>query len=148
VCSTSKARLVRSLGADDVIDYTHDEIDCNGGRYDVIIDTAGNRRLSLLRRAMTPHGTLVLVGGEHGGGRVLGGFDRQLRAPLVSMFVRQRLRGLVAKERAEDLEALTRLIESGAVTPVIDRTYALADAPDAIRYLAEGHAAGKVAVTV
>jgi len=80
VCSTSKARLVRSLGADDVIDYTHDEIDCNGGRYDVIIDTAGNRRLSLLRRAMTPHGTLVLVGGEHGGGRVLGGFDRQLRA--------------------------------------------------------------------
>jgi NADPH:quinone reductase-like Zn-dependent oxidoreductase len=148
VCSTSKARLVRSLGADDVIDYTHDEIDCNGGRYDLIIDTAGNRRLSLLRRAMTPHGTLVLVGGEHGGGRVLGGFDRQLRAPLVSMFVRQRLRGLVAKERAEDLEALTRLIESGAVTPVIDRTYALADAPDAIRYLAEGHAAGKVAVTV
>jgi NADPH:quinone reductase-like Zn-dependent oxidoreductase len=148
VCSTSKAGLVRSLDADDVIDYTHDEIDCNGGRYDLIIDTAGNRRLSLLRRAMTPHGTLVLVGGEHGGGRVLGGFDRQLRAPLVSMFAGQRLRGLVAKERAEDLEALTRLIESGAVTPVIDRTYALADAPDAIRYLAEGHAAGKVAVTV
>ncbi len=148
VCSTSKAALVRSLGADDVIDYTHDEIDCNGARYDVVIDTAGNRRLSLLRRAMTPHGTLVLVGGEHGGGRVLGGFDRQLRAPLVSIFVGQRLRGLVAKERTEDLEALTRLIESGAVTPVIDRTYALADAPDAIRYLAEGHAAGKVAVTV
>jgi NADPH:quinone reductase-like Zn-dependent oxidoreductase len=148
VCSTSKAGLVRSLGADDVIDYTHDEIDRNGARYDVIIDTAGNRPLSLLRHAMTPRGTLVLVGGEHGGGRVLGGFDRQLRAPLVSMFVGQQLRGLVAKERAEDLEALTRLIESGAVTPVIDRTYALADAPDAIRYLAEGHAAGKVAVTV
>jgi len=97
---------------------------------------------------MTPRGTLVLVGGEHGGGRVLGGFDRQLRAPLVSMFAGQRLRGLVAKERAEDLEAITRLIESGAVTPVIDRTYALADAPDAIRYLAGGHAAGKVVVTV
>lgn len=148
VCSTSKAGLVRSLGADDVIDYTRDEIDCNGGRYDVVIDTAGNRPLSLLRRAMTPHGTLVLVGGEHGGGRVLGGFDRQLRAPLVSMFVGQRLRGLVAKERAEDLEAMTRLIESHAVTPVIERTYALADAPDAIRYLAEGHVAGKVVVTV
>jgi NADPH:quinone reductase-like Zn-dependent oxidoreductase len=148
VCSTSKADLVRSLGAGDVIDYTHDEIDCNGARYDVVIDTAGNRRLSLLRRAITPHGTLVLVGGEHGGGRLLGGFDRQFRAPLVSMFVGQRLRGLVAKERAEDLEALTRLIESHAVTPVIDRTYALADAPDAIRYLAEGHAAGKVVVTV
>ena len=148
VCSTSKADLVRSLGADDVIDYTHDEIDCHGARYDVVIDTAGNRPLSVLRRAMTPHGTLVLVGGEHGGGRVLGGFDRQLLAPLVSMFAGQRLRGLIAKERAEDLESLTRLIESGAVTPVIDRTYALADAPDAIRYLAEGHAAGKAVVTV
>jgi NADPH:quinone reductase-like Zn-dependent oxidoreductase len=148
VCSTSKADLVRSLGADDVIDYTHDEIDRNGARYDVVIDTAGNRPLSLLRRAMTPHGTLVLVGGEHAGGRLLGGFDRQLRAPMVSMFVGQRLRGLIAKERAEDLEAMTRLIESRAVTPVIDRTYALADAPDAIRYLAEGHAAGKVVVTV
>jgi NADPH:quinone reductase-like Zn-dependent oxidoreductase len=79
---------------------------------------------------------------------VLGGFDRQLRAPLVSMFVGQRLRGLVAKERAEDLEAITQLIQSGAVTPIIDRTYALADAPDAIRYLAEGHTAGKVVVTV
>ncbi len=148
VCSTSKADLVRSLGAADVIDYTYDEVGCNGARYDVVIDTAGNRPLSLLRRAMTPRGTLVLVGGEHGGGRVIGGFDRQLRAPLVSMFVGQRLRGLVAKERAEDLEAMTRLIESGDVTPVIDRTYALADAPDAIRYLAEGHAAGKVVVTV
>jgi NADPH:quinone reductase-like Zn-dependent oxidoreductase len=148
VCSTSKADLVRSLGAGDVIDYTHDEVGCNGARYDVVIDTAGNRPLSLLRRAMRPRGTLVLVGGEHGGGRVLGGFDRQFRAPLVSMFVGQRLRGLVARERAEDLEAMTRLIESGAVTPVIDRTYALADAPDAIRYLAEGHAAGKVVVTV
>lgn len=148
VCSTSKAGLVRSLGADDVIDYTNDEIDRNGARYDVVIDTAGNRPLSLLRRALTSHGRLVVVGGEHGGGRVLGGFDRQLRAPLVSMFVGQRLRGLIAKERAEDLETLTRLIESGSVTPVIDRTYALADAPDAIRHLAEGHAAGKAVVIV
>jgi NADPH:quinone reductase-like Zn-dependent oxidoreductase len=148
VCSTSKADLVRSLGADDIIDYTHHEIDCNGARYDVIIDTAGNRPLSLLRRAMTPHGRLVVVGGEHGGGRLLGGFDRQLRAPLVSVFVGQRLRGLIAKERAEDLEALTRLIEFGSVTPVIDRTYALAEAPAAIRHLADGHAAGKAVVTV
>lgn len=148
VCSSPKADLVRSLGADEVIDYTRDEIDRDGPRYDVVIDTAGNRRLRLLRRAMTPHGTLVLVGGEHGGGRVLGGFDRQLRAPLASLFVGQRMRGLIAKEGAEDLEEIGRLIDSGAVTPVIDRTYALADAPDAIRYLAEGHAAGKVAVTI
>jgi NADPH:quinone reductase-like Zn-dependent oxidoreductase len=149
VCSTAKVDLVRSLGADDVIDYTQNEIDSTGARYDVVIDTAGNRPLALLRRAMTPRATLVLVGGEQGRGRVLGGFDRQLlRAPLVSMFVRQRLRSLAAKERAEDLDALSRLIESRAVTPVIDRTYPLAEAPDAIRYVAEGHAAGKVAVTV
>jgi NADPH:quinone reductase-like Zn-dependent oxidoreductase len=148
VCGTAKADLVRSLGADRVIDYTRDEIDRDGPRYDVVIDTAGNRPLRLLRRAMTRRATLVLVGGEHGGGRLLGGFDRQLRAPLLSMFVGQRLRGLIAKERAEDLQEITRLIESGAVKPVIDRTYPLADTPDAIRYLAEGHAAGKVAVTV
>jgi len=148
VCGPSKADLVRSLGADGVLDYTREEIDRDGARYDVVIDTAGNRPLSLLRRAMTPHGTLVLVGGEHGRGRVLGGFDRQLRAPLVSLFVGQRLRGLIAKDRAEDLQALTRLIESGAVTPVIDRRYPLADTPDAIRYLAEGHAAGKVVITI
>jgi NADPH:quinone reductase-like Zn-dependent oxidoreductase len=97
---------------------------------------------------MTPNGALVLVGGERGGGRVFGGFDRQMRAPLVSMFGGQKLRGLVAKEKAEDLESLTGLIESGAVTPVIDRTFVLAEAPDAIRYLAEGHATGKVAVIV
>ncbi len=148
VCSTAKAGLVRSLGADDVIDYTQEEVDSRGPRYDVVIDTAGNRPLSLLRRALTRRGTLVLVGGEHGGGRVLGGFDRQFRAPLLSMFVGQRLRGLSAKERVEDLEAIGRLIESGAVTPVIDRTYPLAEAPEAIRYLAAGHAAGKVVITI
>jgi NADPH:quinone reductase-like Zn-dependent oxidoreductase len=148
VCSTPKIDLVRSIGADDVIDYTRDEVDRDGARYDVVIDTAGNRPPSLLRRAMTRQGTLVLVGGEHGGGRVLGGFDRQLRAPLVSMFVGQRLRGLIAKERAEDLEAVTRLIESHAVTPIIDRAYPLAEAPEAIRYLSGGHAAGKVVITV
>ena len=148
VCSAAKADLVRSLGADGVIDYTRDEVDRDGPRYEVVIDTAGNRSLRLLRRAMTPHGTLVLVGGEHGGGRLLGGFDRQFRAPLTSAFGGQRMRGLVAKERAEDLEELGRLIDAGAVTPVIDRTYALTDAPDAIRYLAEGHAAGKIVVTI
>jgi NADPH:quinone reductase-like Zn-dependent oxidoreductase len=148
VCSTSKVGLVRSLGADEVIDYTRDEIDSHGRRYDVIVDTAGNRPLSLLRRALTPRGTLVLVGGEQGRGRVLGGYDRQLRAPLVSIFVGQRLRSLTSKERAEDFEALTRLIESGTVTPVVDRTYPLAEAPDAVRYLTDGHAAGKLVVTV
>jgi NADPH:quinone reductase-like Zn-dependent oxidoreductase len=148
VCSTGKADLVRSIGALDVIDYTQHEVDVNGATYDVIIDTAGNRPLSVLRRALTPQGALVLVGGEHGGGAMLGGFERQLSAPLVSLFSSQRLVGLVAKERAEDFEALTALIESGSITPVIDRAFSLSDAADAIRYVSEGHAAGKVVLAV
>ena len=148
VCGPATADLVRSLGADDVIDYTREEVDRDGARYDAIIDMAGNRPLSLLRRAMTPRGTLVLVGGGHDSGRLLGGLHRQFSAPLVSMFTGQRLRTLMARERAEDLEELGRLIGSGAVTPVIDRTYPLADAPDAIRHLVSGHPAGKVVVTV
>lgn len=148
VCSTAKADMVRSIGADDIIDYTRSEIDCNGPRYDVVIDTAGMRPLSLLRRAVAPRGTLVLVGGGQADRPVLGGLDRTLRAQLLSMFVRQKLRNLIAKEQAEDIEELGRLIESGDVTPVIDRTYALAEAPDAIRYLADGHAAGKIVIRV
>ena len=118
VCSSPTAGLVRSLGAGGVIDYTHDAIDGHGARYDVVIDTAGNRPPPLLRRAMTSRGTPVLVGGERGGGRLLGGFGRQLlRAPLVSLSAGQRLRGPTAKEGAADLQAITRLIDSGAVTP-------------------------------
>jgi len=148
VCSTGKVDLVGSLGAEEIIDYTRDEIDRDGPRYDVIIDTAGCRPLALLRRALTPGGTLVLVGGGHDAGGLLGGYTRQLRAPLVSMFTSQHLRGLIAKECARGLEELGRLIESGAVSPVIGRTYRLADAPDAMRYLAEGHSAGKVIITI
>lgn len=148
VCSAGKANLVRSLGAEDVIDYTRDEVDRDGPRYDVIIDTAGCRPLSLLRRALTPRGTLVLAGGGHDAGGLLGGFTRQLRAPFVSMFVTQTLRPLASRERAADLEELGSLIESGKVTPVVGRTYSLADAPDAIRYLAEGHASGKIVISI
>ncbi|HKT03338.1 MAG TPA: NAD(P)-dependent alcohol dehydrogenase [Rugosimonospora sp.] len=148
VCGPAKAELVRALGADEVIDYTREEIDRDGPRYDVVIDTAGNRTLATLRRAMAARSTLVLVGGEGGRGRLLGGFDRQLRAPLLSPFVPQRLRPLTAKENAADLDTLTRLIESGAVTPRLDRAYPLVQAPEAIRYLAEGHAAGKVAIAI
>ncbi len=148
VCSTAKASVVRTLGADDVIDYTAEEITSNGRQYDVIIDTAGNRPLSLLRRALTPKGTLVLVGGEHGGGPMLGGFERQLMAPLVSVFVGQRLTGLVAKEGAEELSSLTQLIEAGDVTPLLDQTYPLAQTPEAIRQIEAGHACGKVAISI
>ncbi|MEU4771568.1 NAD(P)-dependent alcohol dehydrogenase [Micromonospora sp. NPDC023644] len=148
VCGTSKTELVRSLGAEDVIDYTRHEIDRGGARYDIVVDTAGNRPLSLLRRATTPRGTIALVGGGHATGRLLGGFQRQLAAPLLSLSGSQRVLGVTARERYEDLEELTTLIEAGSVTPVIDRSYALADAPAAMRYLAQGHPAGKIVVTV
>ncbi|MGZ8632023.1 MAG: NAD(P)-dependent alcohol dehydrogenase [Actinomycetota bacterium] len=148
VCSTSKVDLVRSLGADDVIDYTREDFADGSRRWDLIIDTAGRRPLSQLRRALTPKGTLVIVGGD-GGGPWTGGFFRgMLRGPLVSLFVGQRLRGLATKIKQEDLVTITELIEAGTIEPVIDRTYPLIEAPDAIRYLALGHAAGKIVVTV
>ncbi len=148
VCGPATADLVRSLGADEVIDYTSAEIDRDGARHDVVIDTAGDRPLSLLRRALTARGTLVLVGGRYYHGRLLGGYGRQLRAPFVSMFTGQRLRSLAGRERAAELDDLSRLIESGTVRPVIDRSYPLTDAADAMRHLTAGHAAGKIVVTV
>ncbi len=147
VCSTAKADLVRSLGADDVIDYAREDFADGTRHWDLILDTGGRRSLSDLRRALTPKGTLVIVGGE-GGGKWLGGFDRNLRSGLVSMFVSQRLTMLASKERGEDFDALRELIEAGKVTPVIDRTYPLIEAPEAIRYVVEGRARGKVAITV
>jgi len=148
VCSTSKIDLVRSIGADDVIDYTREDFADGSRTWDVIVETSGRRSLSDLRHALRPKGTLVIVGGE-GGGQWTGGFFRQmLRAPVLSLFVGQKLRGIVSTEGHEDLEALAELIEAGKVTPVIDRTYPLIEAPDAIRYLEEGHAAGKIVITV
>lgn len=130
MCGTGKSDLVLSIGADDVIDYTREEVDARGPQFDLIIDTAGRRPLALLSRALTPRGTLAIVGGE-GGGWWLGGFDRQiLRAPLRSAFSDQRLRAVVAKERTEDLEYLTTMIEEGKLTPVIDRTFPLHEAPE------------------
>ena len=147
VCSTAKVDLVRSIGADHVIDYTRDDIADGAHRYDVIIDIGGNRPLRQLRRALARRGTLVIVGGETGG-RWLGGFDRSLRAPVLSRFVPQRLAAVMVSENAADLLVLAELIESGQVTPVIDRTYPLSQAPDAIRYMQHGHARGKVVITV
>lgn len=149
VASTQKEDLVRSIGADHFIDYTREDFADGGTFYDLILDTAGNRTLSRLRKALAPKGTLVIVGGEGGGGSLLGGFDRQiLRAPILSLFVGQTLRPLTATEKSEDLAAITELIEAGKVKPVIDRTFPLSGAPDAIRYLAEGRAKGKVVITV
>jgi NADPH:quinone reductase-like Zn-dependent oxidoreductase len=148
VCSGAKADLVRSLGADDVIDYTREDFTDGTRRWDVILDNAGRRPLRHLRRALTPKGTLAIVGGD-GGGNWTGGFFRQiLRAPLLSMFTGQHMRPVISKETRQDLEALRELIEAGTVTPVVGRTFALNEAADAIRYLEEGHPRGKVVITV
>jgi NADPH:quinone reductase-like Zn-dependent oxidoreductase len=147
VCSTEKVEMVRSIGADHVIDYTQEDFAEGDQRYDLILDIGGNSSLSRLRRALAPRGTLVIVGGE-GGGRWLGGTDRQLRAMMLSLFVGPKLGTFVAKENHEDLLVLKELIESGKITPVIDRTYPLGEVPEAIRYLEEGHARGKVVITV
>jgi NADPH:quinone reductase-like Zn-dependent oxidoreductase len=147
VCSGTKADMVRSLGADHVIDYRHDDFAGGKQRYDVVIDIGGNSSLSRLRRALTAKGTLVIIGGETDG-RWLGGNDRQIRALLLSPFVSQKLRTLMPKENHRDMIALKELIEAGKITPVIDRTYPLREAPTAIRYLQEGNARGKVVITV
>jgi NADPH:quinone reductase-like Zn-dependent oxidoreductase len=147
VCSTSKVDLVRDLGADVVIDYTRDDFTASVDRHDVIVDTAGNRPASELRRVLTPRGMLVIVGGE-GGGRWLGALPRTLRAMMLSPFVSQKLRTFVTNERREDLLVLKSLIEAGKVTPVIGKTFALGQVPEAVRYLEDGHARGKVVITI
>lgn len=146
VCSTRKHDLVRSIGADEVIDYTREDVADRGARYDLIIDTGGNRPLAQLRRALLPSGTLVLVGGEAATGKWLKGFDRQLRAHLLSPWVGHRLVNLVSLPKAAQLEVLTGLIDSGQVTPVVDRTYPLDRAPEAIRHL-ESHPQGKLVIS-
>jgi NADPH:quinone reductase-like Zn-dependent oxidoreductase len=147
VCSTAKVDLVRSIGADHVIDYTREDYADGVHRYDLILDIGGNSRLSRLRRALAPKGTLVIVGGEEGG-KWTGGFGRQLRAVGLSLFVGQRLTMLVSKEHHTHLEAVSRFIKAGQVAPIVDRTYPLAEVPDAIRHLEAGRARGKIAITI
>ncbi|ARE78356.1 NAD(P)-dependent alcohol dehydrogenase [Streptomyces sp. NPDC059558] len=145
VCSTTKTDLVRSLGADEVLDYTQEDPVDGSRRYDVILDIAGNRPISRLRRALTAGGTLAIVGGE-GGGKWLGGNERQLGAMLLSPFVGHRLRAHGTLVRSRDLETLTELIEAGAVRPAVDRTYPLAEVPDAMARLRDGQVRGKLVI--
>lgn len=146
VCSASKADLVRSLGADRVLDYTRQDFADDAGHYDLILDIAGGASLSRLRRALTPTGTAVLAGGEEGGSII--GIGRSLRATALSPFVRQRLTFYVSRERASDLERITEFIEAGTVTPSLDRTYPLDQVQDAMRHLAAGKVRGKIAITI
>ncbi len=147
VCSAGKVDLVRSLGADHVLDYALADPTSGAAQYDVILDIGGNRPLSALRRALTPTGRLVIVGGETDG-RWLGGTDRQLRATVLSLFVRQQLGTFLSSENAADLDALRALVDSGAVSPAIDRTYPLSEVAAAIRDVSEGRARGKVVVAI
>ena len=147
VSSPEKVDLVRSIGADHALDYTRDDYLDGSKKYDLILDIGGNNVLSRLRRALAPKGALVIVGGEEGGS-LTGGFGRQIRALVASIFVSQRLTMLASKERSTDLEALRPFLEGGQVTPVIDRTYSLAEVPDAMRHLEAGVARGKIAISV
>ena len=147
VCSTSKADLVHSLGADHVLDYEVEDFAAGGPRFDVVLDTGGNTRLSRLRRALTPRGRLVVVGGETDG-RLLGGSDRGIRAKVLSLFIGQQMGTFVASEKAADLIALTELIEAGKLSPSIDHTYPLGDIAAAIRHMLDAKARGKITVSV
>ena len=150
VCSTKNLDLVRSIGADHVIDYTREDFTENGRRYDLILDMAGDRPLSDYRRALSPRGTLVMVGssGSKSGHIYLRGFGRWFRAFVLSATGPQRLRAFLQTKSKEDLVAVKELIEAGKLTPVISAHYPLSEVPQAIRHFEEGHAVGKVVVTV
>jgi NADPH:quinone reductase-like Zn-dependent oxidoreductase len=146
VCSTVKVELVRSLGADHVVDYKREDIAAGGKQYDLVLDIGGNRPLSKLRSVLSERGTLVIVGGK--GGRMFMGIGRSLRAAVLSPFVKHTMKPLFASSKKVDLAFVSGLIEEGKVTPVVDRTFPLAEAPEAIRYLDEGKVAGKLVLTV
>lgn len=146
VCSTGKAGFVRSLGADHVIDYTREDF-TDAGPYDLILDIAGNPSISRLRRALTSTGTAVITGGE-GAGKLTGGLHRHLGAVALSPFIRQRLTMFLGLVRAAELQDLAPFIEAGHITPTLDRTFNLADAHDALRFLEDGQVSGKVALTM
>jgi NADPH:quinone reductase-like Zn-dependent oxidoreductase len=147
VCGPRNVDMVRSLGADHVIDYSQGEFTEGEQRYDLVFQLAGTRSPADCRRALTPKGTLVLSSGESSG-RWIGPLGRVLKASALSLFVSQRLVAFTVRPNREDLESLKELIEAGKLRPVIDRTYSLGEVPEAIRYLEEGHARGKVVITV
>jgi NADPH:quinone reductase-like Zn-dependent oxidoreductase len=147
VCSSRNVDLVRSLGADEVIDYTREDFVRGAARYDLIFQLAGTLSPMVLRRVLSREGTLLVSSGESDG-RWIGPVGRTIAATLLSPFASQRLLGFTLKPNSDDLLHLRQLLEEGSVTPVIDRSYPLGEVPAAIRYLEEGHARGKVVITV
>ena len=146
VCSTRNVDMVRSIGADEVIDYTKADFTQTGQHYDVMLDLVGNRPLSDCRRALTPRGTYVVVGVKDMGRWF--GLGRQTRALVLSPFVHQRVRVFIVRHNREDLAVLKELVETGQVTPVIDRRYTLSEVPEALRFQGEGHSRGKIVIAV
>lgn len=147
VCSTKNVDLVRSLGADPVIDYTQEDFTRSNRRYDLLLDVAGSRPWSACRRVLQPQGTMVIVGGPKRN-RLLGPLSHVLKVRLASLRASQRVRFFIASLNREDLVALQELLEAGTVRPVVERSYPLSEAADALRYLGAGHAQGKVVITV
>lgn len=148
VCSTRNIELARSLGADSVIDYTREDFARQAARYDVLFDLVGNRSLSDLRRALRPRGILVGCGGGGPDESSLGLLAGMLGNVAIGPFVSQKLTGVFAKINPQDLEALAGLVQSGTIRPVLDRTYPLSEAANAIRYVETGHARGKVLIAM
>jgi NADPH:quinone reductase-like Zn-dependent oxidoreductase len=149
VCSTRNVDLVKSLGADHVVDYTKEDFTKSAERYDVIIDNVGNRSLSECRGVLTPNGKYVLIGGGGASDQgFLGGLGKAIWAMIFSKFVNQQMGMMMADANHNDLTVLAEMMQSGKLKPVIDRTYKLAQVPDAIRYVEQGHARGKVVISV
>jgi len=146
VCSTRNVQMVRSIGPDQVVDYTKEDFTGAGRRYDLIVDNVGNHSLLDCRRALTPKGKYVMVGGKNG--RWIAPLDRALGAKVLSWFVSQDMGMIMAHLDKDDLGVLRDLMQAGKVIPVIDRTYTLSQVPEAIRYLEGGHARGKIVITV
>jgi NADPH:quinone reductase-like Zn-dependent oxidoreductase len=146
VCSAQNVALVRSLGADRVIDYSQEDFTAGGPRYDLIVDMIGNHSLSALRRALNPKGICVLVGGPPG--KWIAPMGRMIKASILSLFIRQKLVMFLARRNPEALETLSGLLAAGKITSVVDRRFPLGETPAAIRYLETGHARGKVVITV
>ncbi len=147
VCSTHNVDLVRSIGADHVIDYTREDFTQGEAKYDIVLDNAGSHSLSEMRRAVAPNGKLIPNSGTTGG-KWLGPIGRMLRASVSAMFVRKQAAPFVAGEKREDMLALKKLIEAGTITPVIDQTYPLSETAEAMAHIAKGHARGKTLINV